>query len=142
MVNDNVSCGAEEGSNTRSFAEKDLKLGKKAIRVFGICSLVAIFICIGIAIFVFTNVPWDTRMPYDGKYNRSGSGIPMQIAMLPILVLLFGLWRSGQKLDSYKMHSGSRIGIYILGTGVILGCVLGQWTIDQSILTAGGYFGN
>lgn len=38
------------------------------------CSLVAP----RTAIFVLMNVPWDTRMPYDGRYNRSGSGIPTQ----------------------------------------------------------------
>jgi hypothetical protein len=139
LVNDNVSCGAEEGSNTRRFAEKDLQLGKKAIRVFGICSLVAFFICIGIAIFVFTNVPWDTRMLYDGKYNRSGSGIPMRIAMIPCLLVLLGLCRAGKKPDAHHMGGGGRFATYIFGIGMILTCVIGQLIMAQGILVAGGY---
>lgn len=49
---------------------------------------VAFLVCGGIAICVFLSVPWDTRMPYDGKFNRSGGGMPMQIAMFVSLGLL------------------------------------------------------
>lgn len=61
------------------------------------CVPIAFAACVGIAVFVFINVPWNTRMPYDGKFDRSGSGIPMQIAMLAGLVLLFGILAGGKK---------------------------------------------
>ncbi|MET4095037.1 hypothetical protein [Arthrobacter sp. UYCu712] len=96
--------------------------------------------CVGIAIFVFMNVPWDTRMPYDGKYNRSGNGLPMQIAMLPILLVIFSLWRSGKKTGTHKMGQASRVVSYVFGTAIVVLGVVGQWVMGKSILTAGGYF--
>jgi hypothetical protein len=96
--------------------------------------------CMGIAIFVFINVPSNTHMPYDGKYSRSGSGIPMQIAMLPVLVVLFGFWRSRKKPDAHHMGKGSRVAYYILAPAILGACVVGQWSMGESILTEGGYF--
>jgi DNA-directed RNA polymerase specialized sigma24 family protein len=63
-------------------------------------------------------------MPYDGKFNRSGSGIPMQIAMLVGLVLLFGLWRAARKPGAHHMRKGSQVGAYIFGSGMILACAI------------------
>lgn len=122
------------------FTEEDLLLGKKACKFQGVLCVIAFAACIGIAVFVFINVPWNTRMPYDGKFNRSGSGIPMQIAMLPCLVVLFGLWRASRKSDAHHMRKGSRVGAYILGTAMILACAVGQWVMASGILIAGGYF--
>ncbi|WOH19418.1 hypothetical protein IRJ34_03580 [Paenarthrobacter sp. GOM3] len=139
MVNDHVNSGAGEGGNARRFTKEELELGKKATKVFRICSLIAIFICIGVAIFVFASVPWDTRMPYDGRYNRSGSGIPMQIAMIPCLLVLLGLWRAGKKPDAHHMGGGGRFAVYIFGIGMVLTCVIGQLIMAQGILVAGGY---
>ena len=106
-----------------------------------LCMIVAL-LCVGIAGFVFTHVPWDTRMPYDGRFDRSGNGIPMQMAMLIVLLVLFLFWRSGRKPDAHRMRKGSRIGTYILGTAMIMACLAGQWVMGESILTAGGYFGS
>ena len=71
------------------FSEEDLQLGKNASKFVSVLCVIAFVARVGIAIFVFMNVPWDTRMPYDGQYNRSGNGIPMQSAMLISLVVLF-----------------------------------------------------
>ena len=79
-------------------------------------------------------------MPYDGKYNRSGKGIPMQIAMAPVLILLFRLWRTGKKPDAHHMGKGSRVGYYTLAPAMILACGVAQWVMGQAILTNGGYF--
>jgi hypothetical protein len=135
-----TSSGAEDEAADDGFTAEELRLGKRASKYMNILCLAAFGACVGIAIFVFLNVPWDTRMPYDGKYNRSGSGIPMQIAMLPALVVLFGLWRAGRKPDSHEMRAGSRIGVYTLGTALIVGCVVSQWVMAIGILIAGGYF--
>lgn len=122
------------------FTEEDLLLGKDAVKFMRALCVVGFVACVGIAIFVFMNVPWGTRMPYEGKYNRSGSGIPMQIAMLPCLVVLFGFWRGGRKSDAHHMRKGSRVGLYILGTAIVLAAVVGQGVMANAILIAGGYF--
>jgi hypothetical protein len=140
VVGDAVRSGAGNEDPPGAFTEQDLLLGKKASTFMDVVCVIAFVACIGIAVFVFINVPWNTRMPYDGKYNRSGTGIPMQIAMLPCLLVLFGLWRSGRKPDAHHMRKGGRVGVYVFGTAMILACAVGQWVMGQAILTEGGYF--
>jgi hypothetical protein len=140
VVTDNSSSGAGNEDSRGKFTEEDLLLGKKASKFMDSLCVIAFVICIGIAVFVFTNVPWDTRMPYDGKYNRSGSGIPMQIAMLPCLLVLIGLWRSGRKPDAHQMTKAGRVGVYVFGTAMILACAGAQWGMASAILVTGGYF--
>jgi hypothetical protein len=132
------STGAKADPPDR-LTEEDLLQGKKACKFLGVLCVIAFVACVGIAVFVFTNVPWNTRMPYDGKFNRSGTGIPMQIAMLAGLVLLFGLWHAARKPDAHHMRKGSRVGAYIFGTAIILACAIAQWVMASEILRAGGY---
>lgn len=139
-MTDGTSSGAKNEAEGDGFTEQDLLLGKTAVKFIHTLCVVGFLACLGIALFVFTNVPWDTRMPYDGKYNRSGSGIPMQIAMLPCLVVLFGFWRGGKNPDANQMRKGSRVGLYVLGTAIVLACAVGQWVMASEILIAGGYF--
>ena len=140
MVNDGMSFGAGDNAVGGGFTEQDLLLGKTAVKFIRALCVVGFVACVGIALFGFMNVPWDTRMPYAGTYDRSGSGIPMQIAMLPCLVVLFGAWRGGRKSDAQHMRKGSRVGLYILGPGVVVAGVIGQWIMGETILNAGGYF--
>lgn len=140
MVKESVSSTGGKGDLPDKFTEEDLLLGKKACKFLGVLCVIAFVACVGIAVFVFINVPWNTRMPYDGKYNRSGTGIPMQIAMLPGLVVLFGLWRSARKPDAHHMGKGSRVVSYITGMVIILGCAAGQCVMASGILIAGEYF--
>ncbi|TFC44732.1 MULTISPECIES: hypothetical protein [Cryobacterium] len=139
-ANDGKSSGAGYEDPLRGLSEQDLILGKRAVKFKTILCVVTFVVSAGIAVFVFVNVPWDTRMPYDGKYNRSGNGIPMQIALLPVLILLFRLWRTGKKPDAHHMGKGSRVGYYILAPAMILACGVAQWVMGQTILTNGGYF--
>ncbi|WP_090826393.1 hypothetical protein [Arthrobacter sp. yr096] len=124
----------------QGLTSEDLRLGKRAVKVKTILCLAALASCLAIAIFVMISVPWDTRMPYDGKFDRSGSGIPMQIAFIPCAAVLFALWRSGKKADAHHMGKNSRIAYYILTALMISACVAGQFFIGQEILTIGGYF--
>jgi hypothetical protein len=140
VVNESSSSTAGKDEPPGKFTAEDLRLGKKASKFMDSLCVIAFVACIGIAVFVFTNVPWDTRMPYDGKYDRSGSGIPMQIAMLPCLLVLIGLWRSGRKPDAHKMTKAGRGGVYVFGTAMILACAGAQWGMANAILIAGGYF--
>jgi hypothetical protein len=137
---DDVGSGVGKDHRVGELTQRDLRLGKKAFRVKTVLCGIGFFACLGIAIFVFLSVPWHTRMLYDGKYSRDGSGIPMQIAMLPCLAVLLGFWRSGRKPDAHHMSKGSRTVYYILSPAIIVGCVWGQWTMGESILTAGRYF--
>jgi hypothetical protein len=132
----------EEGIETDKgkFTAEDLCLGKIVSRHAGIIVWGGLALCVGIAIFAFLNVSWDTRMPYDGKYNRRGTGIPMQIAMLPIPLTLIGLVRDGRKPDSHHMRQGSRVATYIMVGGWVALCIWGQSVMAQSILEAGGAF--
>ena len=56
-------------------------------------SVAALVACVGLAVFVFLSVPWAMT----GMFNRSGNGLPMQIAMLPCLVVLLA---SGDREES------------------------------------------
>ena len=131
--------GAADEPVPKGFTAEDLRQGRKASRVLDILCVVALVTCLGIAIFVLTSVPPDTRMPYNGRFGRNGIIAP--IALLPALVVLFGFWRSGKKPDAHHMRKGSRVGAYILGTGIIIGCVFFQWKFAEALLKAGGYFG-
>lgn len=133
------SSGTRSDSTGDGFTEEDLLLGKKASKFMDTLCVIAFVACVGIAVFVFINVPWNTRMPYDGKYSRSGTGIPMQIAMLPCLLVLIGLWRSGRKPDAHQMTKGGRTGVYVFGTAMILACAGAQWRMASEILITGGY---
>lgn len=141
-LNDGDRPSTGDSDSEGEFTREYLLLGKNAVRFIRLLCVVSFVACVGIAVFVFLNVPWDTRMPYNGQFNRSGGGIPMQIAMLPILAVLFAFWRSGKKSDAHQMRKGSRVGLYILGTAIVVACTAGQWAMGESILTAGGYFGN
>lgn len=136
----NESTRAKKEDLRRQLTEEDLLLGKKASKFFDVLCVIALAACAGIIVFVFTNVPWNTRMPYEGKYNYSGTGIPMQIALLPCVLVLLGLWRSGRKPDAHEMTKAGRIGVYTFGTAMIAGCAWGQWIMGEAILTAGGFF--
>lgn len=79
-------------------------------------------------------------MPYDGRYNRAGTGIPKQIAMLPCLIVLFGLWRAGKKSDAHHMGKGGRMTVYVFGSSMILAYVIAQSIMAYGVLDAGGLF--
>jgi hypothetical protein len=139
MVDKNTSADSKSES-PGELTEEDLRLGRRAVKLKTQMCILAFFVCAVIAIFVFETVPMNTRMAYDGKFNRSGTGIPMPIAMLPALIMLFILWRSGTKPDSHHMGKGSRVAYYILAPVLIIGCVVAQWTFAKSLLEAGGFF--
>jgi hypothetical protein len=134
-----MSSGTGSEKSEVSLSDVDLFLGRKAAKYVNVLCLCGFAACVAIAVFILANVPWDTRMPYDGKYNRAGTEIPMQIAMLPALVVIVGVWRSVRKPDSHEMNRASRVVSYALGTPLVLGGILGQWIMGHSILVAGGY---
>ena len=122
----------------RSLWNKIFYLGKASNFINIIC-VVAFLICVAIALFVLFSVPLETKLPYTGKYNRSDDSMPIPIALLLALIFLFIFWRSGRKPDAHHMAKGSRVGLYILGTILVVGSVIGQIVIAKSILVEGGY---
>lgn len=134
------SPGAADETVPDGFTAEDLHLGKEVTRNLRVLCLIAFVVCVAIAGFVFVNVPWDTRLPYDGRYDRSGKGIPMQIALLPALVLLVRIWWDGRRPDAHHMRKGSRVGAYILCGGLLGASVFCQWIMARGILAAGGFF--
>jgi hypothetical protein len=134
---DDAGSGLEDPQD--SLTEEDLILGKKATKFMTIYTIIALSLCVGMVVFAFLKVPWDTRLPYDGKYDRSGNGIPMQIAMFPILIVLVMSWKGLKKPDAHHMPKGSRVGTYILGSTIVSACIIGQFVFARLILTEGGY---
>ncbi|MBV1778390.1 hypothetical protein KRR55_04580 [Paeniglutamicibacter sp. ABSL32-1] len=137
--NDGDGVGAGNQDPDTEFSEQDLLLGRKASKFFQIICVAAFVVCVIAAIFVFMNVPLDTRMPYEGKYDRSGSGIPMPIALIMSPAVLVLLWRTGNKPDSNNMRKGSRIALYIIGPVFVAVCVYYHFVFAEGILVEGGY---
>ncbi|MBP3036566.1 hypothetical protein J2M53_09920 [Arthrobacter sp. zg-ZUI100] len=119
-----------------ALTEEDLFLGQKSVRIMKLVYAAGILVCGGLAILVFSSVPWDTRLPYSGQFGRNG--IPMPIAMLAVFVPLLGLWRSTTKADAHQMRKPSRLTAYIVGTGMMLVFVGAQWAMGHAILVEGG----
>lgn len=140
MVSDVANPGIGDGSTPEGLTAEDLRLGRKAVNVIRVAIVVALVACVAIAAFVFLNVPWNSRLPYDGRHDYSGKGIPMQIAMLPSLGLLLRMWWSGKKPDAHHMGKGSRVVAYITSGVLLAACVGGQSVMARGILEAGGYF--
>ncbi|MFL4474226.1 hypothetical protein ACIPVK_09525 [Paeniglutamicibacter sp. MACA_103] len=137
MVSDETG---SEAAASRGLSEEDLLFAKKIVKLDRTICVIALAACVGAAIFVFMNVPADTRVPYDGKYDRSGAGIPMQIALLLAPAFLLKLWWSTKKKDAHRMSKKGSIGSIVLGSFLVAVCVLGQSLFVKSILTVGGYF--
>lgn len=127
------------GIDGEGFTAEQLRFSKKDARNLSLICVGALVVCIGMAVFVFTSVPWETRMPYDGRYNRSGSGIPMQIALLPVLVPILGMWRAIARPEKSPRTKAGRIRIYILVVVFVSVCTIAQWTFSEGILVSGGY---
>lgn len=141
MAGKPASSEVGDRASPHQLSQKDLRLGRKAAKYTRTLCITGAVVCVAIVVFVFINVPWDTRLPYDGKYNRRGSGIPMQIALLPALVVLVSFWFSGRKSDAHEMNKTSRVVAYITGTVIFLGCVIGQGILAHGVLLAGGFLG-
>lgn len=138
-MSDGVNPGDGDQSGVEGYTVEELRLGKKDARNLSLLCIGGLLICIGMAVFTLTSVPWDTRMPYDGKYNQSGSGIPMQIALLPVFVPILGIWRSVKRPEAKPRTQAGRVRAYVLLAVFISVCVLGQWVFVNGILVAGGY---
>ena len=139
MVNKNEDNTANQEVPKIELTQHDLILGMRTVKYVKTICLIAFIVCMMIAIFVFMNVPLDTKMPYDGKYNRSGGGIPMPMALAMALIALVVFWRTGKKPEAHHMGKGSRVATYIVATVMVAGCVYFQFIFAEAILVEGGY---
>lgn len=135
LINDDVNASGDRDSQ-RGFTPEDLELGKKAVKFVSVLSMIALVVALGITFYVFMSVPWDTRLPYSGRFGRNG--LPMPFVMMLCLVLLIMFWRIGKKPTAHHMGKASRGAYYILPPMMILGVVWGQWVLAASILVEGG----
>lgn len=62
----------------------------------------------------------------------------MQIAMLPVLVPILGIWRTVRRPEKNLRTKWARPA-YILVLVFVGLCVTGQWIFTKAILLAGGY---
>ena len=136
VVSDSTAPDDSKGLPPGRLTEQDLVLGKKAAKYSAVLCSVALAVTLGIALYVFLSVPLDTRLPYQGQYGRNG--IPMPFALLPVLLVLLGLLRGSIKPDAHHMGKGSRGGLYILGTAMVIACVFFQFVFARAILIEGG----
>lgn len=134
-MNDDIS-SEEKKIGSEGLTAEDLELGKKAIKFASNLSAVALVVGVAITIYVFMSVPWDTMVPYEGRYGRNG--LPMQVGMFLCLFMQFLLWRVGKKPTAHHMGKTSRGAYYVLAPMMIVGVVWGHWIIAKSVLVEGG----
>ncbi|MBD7993840.1 hypothetical protein H9639_00785 [Arthrobacter sp. Sa2CUA1] len=119
-----------------SLTERDLLLGKRAIRIVTILGVVAFVVCVGMAVYVFQNVPVDTRLPYSGRFGRSGMPMPFAIGVIPVALIV--LVRPSTSRRAHHMGKKSRIGYYILLPPMLLGAVYGQFVMAELLMIESG----
>lgn len=111
-------------------------MGKRNVLITRVACVIALVVCLGLAVYVFQHVPAETRLPYSGKYGRNGTPMPISVLLMPVVVLI--ILRNAFTRGAHEMGRGSRIGSYILGLGMILGLVIGQLAIAEGLLVEGG----
>ena len=136
MVGKGTSAGDAKVPVYGRLTEQDLALGKIAAKYSAVICSVALAVSLGIALYVVFNVPLNTRLPYQGQYGRNG--IPMPFALLPVVLVLSGLLRGSVKPDAHHMGKGSRGGLYIVGTAMVIGCIILQSVFARALLIEGG----
>ena len=112
--------------------EHDLELGAKANRVLQMMCVVVFIVCLGIAVFVVSTVPLDTRLSYSGRFGRSGIPMPFAMAVVPLVV--FFTWRATRKPDAHHMGKGDRMVAYWIGVPMVLAFLYGHWILAESML--------
>lgn len=135
LINSDLSVG-DDKDGVGGLTAEDLELGKRAVKIIGILAAVALAVSIGITVFVFMSVPWETRLPYEGQYGRNG--LPMQVAMSMCILSQVIFWRVGKKPTAHHMGKASRGLYYVLAPVMIVGAVWGQCVLAKSILVEGG----
>ena len=130
--------GPGDGFDGKGFSAEQLRYSWKDARILSFIFVGAFLACVGVASYVFANVPWDTRMPYDGRYNQAGTGIPMQIALLPVLVPILGFWRAVRRPEKEPRTKAGRVRSYVIAVFAAAVCIFAQWTMAGAILVAGG----
>ena len=135
LINDDVSSPPGKGSPS-GLTPEDLELGRRAVKFVRILSAIALVAAVGITLYVFMSVPWETRLPYSGRFGRNG--LSMQVAMAMCLAAQFIFWRISKSPTAHHMGKTSRVACYILPPLMIAGAVWGQWILAVSILVEGG----
>lgn len=118
--------------------ERDLVLGKRAVRIIRVLCAISFLALLVMAVHVFQTVPPNTRLPYEGKGFRHGRGMPMSIAVAISFIFPHIWWQALRKRNSHHMRSGTRRTVYIGAAVMLGGAIFGQWAIASAILVEGG----
>ncbi|CEA06759.1 hypothetical protein BN1051_00115 [Arthrobacter saudimassiliensis] len=136
MTREKVVSDRLTGASSDSLTERDLVLGKRAIRIMTILGTLAFVVCIGIAIYVFQNVPMETRLPYTGRFGRNGIPMPLAISAVPfaLVVMLRPSW--GRR--AHHMGKKKRVAYYVLLSAILIGAVYGQRVMAETLMIEAG----
>lgn len=123
-------------ASSGSLTESDLVLGKRAIRIMTILGAAALVVCIGIAVYVFQNVPMDTRLSYSGRFGRNGIPMPLAITVMPLVLAL--MLRPSRGGRAHHMGRNKRVAYYVLQSAVFIAAVWGQWVMAELLMAEAG----
>lgn len=85
---DKPSGVTKTGPAQRTLTDEDLRLGKQNVLITRVACVIALIVCLGLAVYVFQHVPAETRLPYSGKYGRNGIPMPISVLLMPVVVLI------------------------------------------------------
>ena len=60
---DKPSGVTKTGPAQRTLTDEDLRLGKRNVLITRVACVIALVVCLGLAVYVFQNVPAETRLP-------------------------------------------------------------------------------
>lgn len=118
--------------------ERDVMLGKRAVRIIRVLCAITFVALLATAVYVFQNVPSGTRLPYSGKGYRHGRGMPMSIAVMISFIFPHIWWQALRKRNAHHMGKGSRVMLYLGGAVMLGGAIIGQLVIAHALLVEGG----
>ena len=119
-------------------AAADPRSAKKATLVRDVLYALALLLCIGLAVYVFQNVPLDTRLPNNGRRGREGTPVPYAMLMPPVVMMI--IWWVGRRRPLRPGKSGL-IRRYVFAALIPLAAVTGQALAVRSLIEVGALGG-
>lgn len=107
---------------------------KKAALVRDVLYTLALLSCIGLAVYVFQNVPLDTRLPTNGRRGREGTPVPYAMLMPPAVMMI--IWWVGRRRPLRPGKSGL-VRRYVFAALIPLAAVTGQALAVRSLIEVG-----
>lgn len=112
----------------------DTRSAKKATLVRDVLYALALLACIGLAAYVFQNVPLDARLPNNGRRGREGTPVPYAMLMPPAVMMI--IWWVGRRRPLRPGKSGL-VRRYVFAALIPLAAVTGQVLAVRSLIEVG-----